>query len=116
MNALGFLLDLVGQRSVVAGLPWAFEFTWKAGAARTPVDLTGCSGRWEVFDGVNSATSPLELNAALGGISGTVGLALTAPQATLVAAFERPVYRLFLTDAVGRERLFMRGALGVLEG
>ena len=115
MNALGVQFDLVGKHAVVAGLPWSFSFTYRAGAAKAPVDLTGCSARLVIFDSVSETSTPIESNVSLGGAAGTFELDLDEAITAQVAAFEQPRFRLYLTNSLGRERLFMRGRLAVVD-
>ena len=83
MRALGLKFDLVGCYSLVKGLPWSFAFTRRAGAQKTPVDLTGCSARLVIVGLLEAAEppEPLEFSTtgghiALGGAAGTVAIDL----------------------------------------
>ncbi len=116
--ALGPRFDLVGPHTMVKGLPWSFRFTRRAGPAKTPVDLTGCSARLVIFDLLDPAAPPLVFTTAsghivLGGIAGTVAIDLDETDTALAA--ERASYRLYLTDSLGVETLLLRGRLGLLE-
>lgn len=111
--------DLTGRHAIEKGLPWSLYFTRYAGPARTPVDLTGCAARLEVFDAFTGALL-LTLSSAsaeeitLGGIAGSVAVRLPgAASAAWTATHLR--YRFFFTDASGVDRLYLRGRLGLLE-
>jgi len=115
---LGPRFDLVGPHALVRGLPWSLHFTRKAGPAKTPVDLTGCSARL-VVTGLLETTEPpvpLEFTTAggqivLGGALGTVDIDLD--ESDTAAVPDRALYRFYLSDALGRETLLLRGRLGV---
>lgn len=120
MRALGLKFDLVGCYSLVKGLPWSFAFTRRAGAQKTPVDLTGCSARLVITDLLADAApeTPLEFTTlsghiVLGGVAGTVAITLDETDTALAA--ERASYRLYFTDSLGRESLLLRGRLGLVE-
>lgn len=115
---LGARFDLLGRYAMVKGLPWSFAFTRKAGPQKTPVDLTGCSARLVIFDLLDAAVLPLEFSTVsghitLGGVLGTVTIDLDDAETALTA--ERASYRLYFTDALGRETLLLRGRLGLIE-
>lgn len=119
--ALGARFDLVGKYAMVKGLPWSLAFTRKAGAAKVPVDLTGCSARLVIVDLLAAAapeTLPPEFSTAsghiaLGGAAGTVTITLDEEDTAL--DYERASYRLYLTDALGVETLLLRGRLALVE-
>jgi hypothetical protein len=118
--ALGPKFDLLGPYSIVKGLPWSLEFTRKAGPAKTPVDLTGCSARLVITDLLADAApeTPLEFTTlsghiVLGGALGTVAIDLDETDTLL--AVERASYRFYFTDSTGRESLLLRGRLGLVE-
>lgn len=116
--SLGLKFDLLGPYTMVKGLPWSLKFTRRAGPAKTPVDLTGCSARLVVFDLLDQVTPPLTFSTvsghiALGGVAGTVDIDLDETDTALAA--ERASYRFYLTDALGKETLLLRGRLGLLE-
>ena len=116
--AIGARFDLVGPHAIVKGLPWSLRCTRYAGPAKTPVDLTGCSARLVIFDLLDEAALPLEFSTVsghitLGGVLGTVTIDLDEAATTLTA--ERASYRLYFTDALGREALLLRGRLGLIE-
>ncbi len=119
MSAVGARFDLVGPHALVRGLPWSLNFTLLAGAQKTPVDLTGCSARL-VMTGLLETTeppAPLEFtttggNIVLGGSSGNVAVALDETETADVP--DRVLYRFYLTDALGKESLRLRGRLGVI--
>ena len=119
MSALGARFDLVGPHALVRGLPWSLNFTRLAGAQKTPVDLTGCSARL-VITGLLETTeppAPLEFtttggNIVLGGVLGTVAVDLDETDTADVP--DRALYRFYLTDALGKETLLLRGRLGVV--
>jgi hypothetical protein len=120
MRALGLKFDLVGCYSLVKGLPWSFAFTRRAGAQKIPVDLTGCGARLVVVGLLETAEppEPLEFSTtgghiALGGAAGTVAIALDDDDTADIP--DRALYRFYLTDALGRETLLLRGRLGVIE-
>ena len=120
MRALGLKFDLVGCYSLVKGLPWSFAFTRRAGAQKTPVDLTGCSARLVIVGLLEAAEppEPLEFSTtgghiALGGAAGTVAIDLDEDDTADIP--DRALYRFYLTDALGRETLLLRGRLGVIE-
>lgn len=116
---LGAKFDLVGPYSLVRGLPWSLGFTRKAGAQKTPVDLTGCAARL-VISGLLETTeppAPLEFSTtsghiALGGVLGTVAIDLDETDTADIP--DRALYRFYLADALGKETLLLRGRLGVL--
>lgn len=119
MSAVGARFDLLGPHALVRGLPWSLNFTRLAGAQKTPVDLTGCSARL-VITGLLETTeppAPLEFtttggNITLGGVLGTVAIALDETDTADVP--DRALYRFYLTDALGKETLLLRGRLGVV--
>lgn len=119
MSAVGARFDLVGPHALVRGLPWSLNFTRLAGAQKTPVDLTGCSARL-VITGLLETTeppAPLEFtttggNIVLGGSAGTVAVALDETDTADIP--DRALYRFYLTDALGKETLLLRGRLGVI--
>lgn len=118
MSALGAVYHLEGRQAIVRGLPWAFTFTRLAGKAKAPVDLTGCAARLVFFDAadpavVQSYTTGAEIT--LGGPAGTVAIALTEAATAAIERYARPAYRLYMTDALGKESLFMRGRLGIVD-
>ena len=120
MRALGLKFDLVGCYSLVKGLPWSFAFTRRAGAQKTPVDLTGCSARLVIVGLLEAAEppEPLEFSTtgghiALGGAAGTVAIDLDEDDTADIP--DRALYRFYLTDALGKETLLLRGRLGVIE-
>ncbi len=120
MAALGVKFDLLGPHAMVKGLPWSLEFTRRAGPAKTPVDLTGCSARLVITDLLADAApeTPLEFTTlsghiVLGGVAGTVAITLDETDTALAA--ERASYRLYFTDSLGRESLLLRGRLGLVE-
>lgn len=116
---LGAKFDLTGPYSLVRGLPWSLAFTRKAGAQQAPVDLTGCAARL-VISGLLETTeppAPLEFSTTsghitLGGALGTVAIALDEDDTADIP--DRALYRLYLSDALGKETLLLRGRLGVL--
>lgn len=117
MSALGAVLDLVGPYAIVKGLPWSFKFTHKAGPAKVPVDLTGATARLEIHD-LLAAGPPVEFSTGsghivLGGTAGTVEIDL--PETVTALAAQRARYRLYLAPAGGKERLLLRGRLGLVE-
>lgn len=116
MAALGSVYNLDGRHSIVRGLPWSFSFTRRAGKAKAPVDLTGCAARLVVFDTTDPATvQQFVAEITLGGTAGTVNIDLTDAATALVQDFRRPAYRLYMTDALGKESLFLRGRLGIVD-
>lgn len=119
---LGAKFDLLGPYSIVKGLPWSLRMTRKAGAAKTPVNLTGCHARFVIFDmldvGANPVVEPFEVSdvtgeVVLGGNAGTIAIDLDETQTALTA--QRARYRLYFTDALGVESLLLRGRLGLVE-
>lgn len=117
MPALGAKFDLVGDYAIVKGLPWSLAFTYRAGPGKTPVDLTGCSARLAIFDlladGAPVEFSTVSGHIALGGAAGTIAVEL--PESLTGLAAQRARYRLYLTDAGGKERLLLRGRLALVE-
>ena len=120
MRALGLKFDFVGCYWLVKGLPWSFAFTRRAGAQKTPVDLTGCSARLVIVGLLEAAEppEPLEFSTtgghiALGGAAGTVAIDLDEDDTADIP--DRALYRFYLTDALGKETLLLRGRLGVIE-
>ena len=118
--AIGARFDLVGPHAIVKGLPWSLRCTRYAGPAKTPVDLTGCSARLVIFDLLGPVAPPAARvfttaggHIVLGGAAGTLTISLSDADTAL--AVERASYRLYMTDALGDERLLLRGRLGLLE-
>lgn len=119
MSAVGARFDLVGPHALVRGLPWSLNFTRLAGAQKTPVDLTGCSARLVITGLLETAEpqEPLEFtttggNIVLGGVAGTVAIDLDDTDTADIP--DRALYRFYLTDALGKETLLLRGRLGVI--
>lgn len=99
------------------GADFAKLVTWKAGALRTPVDLTGCVARLQARSRVGDPEALLDLSSAageiiLGGVAGTVEIVLTAAQ-TEALAFLSAIYHLELTLVSGRVVRLMRGTITV---
>ena len=91
--------------------------TWKAGEPATPVNLTGCTARMHVREGIDSPTTLLELTTenggiALGGALGTITLRLSAT-ATTALSWLTGVYDLEIVYADGRVRRLLAGAVNV---
>ncbi|MBL0307661.1 MAG: hypothetical protein IPQ25_17025 [Chitinophagaceae bacterium] len=119
MSAIGARFDLVGPHALVRGLPWSLNFTRLAGAQKTPVDLTGCSARLVITGLLETADPPEPLeftttggNIVLGGALGTVAIDLDETDTADVP--DRALYRFYLTDALDKETLLLRGRLGVI--
>ena len=119
MSAVGARFDLVGPHALVRGLPWSLNFTRLAGAQKTPVDLTGCSARLVITGLLETTEPPVPLeftttggHIALGGALGTVAIALDETDTADIP--DRALYRFYLTDALGKESLLLRGRLGVI--
>lgn len=117
--SLGAKFDLLGPHALVRGLPWSLTFTRLSGPQKTPVDLTGCSARLVITGLLETAEppTPLEFTTAggkitLGGALGTFAIALDETDTADVP--DRALYRFYLTDALGKESLLLRGRLGVL--
>lgn len=109
--------DLVGKYAIEKGLPWSFRCARYAGPGRTPVDLTGCSARLEIYNALTSeliaTLSSADGDIALGGPAGTVVTALAGAVSGAWSATHLR-YRFYFTDSLGVERLFMRGRLGLV--
>ena len=117
--SLGAKFDLLGPHALVRGLPWSLRFTRLAGAQKTPVDLTGCAVRLVISGLLESAEPPAPReftttsgHVTLGGALGTVAIDLDESDTADIP--DRALYRLYLTDALGREALLLRGRLGVI--
>jgi hypothetical protein len=115
---LGAKFDLVGDYAMVKGLPWSLRLTRRAGPAKTPVDLSGCTARLVITDLLDAAAAPLEFSTGsghvvLGGVAGTVAIDLPGTVTGLAA--QRARYRLYLVDALGVESLLLRGRLALVE-
>ena len=118
MAALGARYDLRDQNAMVKGLPWHLGYTHKAGPQKAPVDLTGCSARLVIDNPLDAAQAPAEFSTAsghivLGGATGRVDIDLDETDTLLGGTRAR--YRLYLTDALGKTRLLLRGALALVE-
>lgn len=119
MSAIGARFDLLGPYGLVRGLPWSLHFTRRSGPQKTPVDLTGCSARLVIIGLLETAAPPEPLeftttggNITLGGVAGTVAVVLDETDTADVP--DRALYRFYLTDALGKETLLLRGRLGVV--
>ena len=102
MSALGARFDLIGEYSLVRGLPWSLAFVYKAGGV--PVDLSGGSARLVILDALESGNS----------------LWFTGPPQvrlgdTASVIWSRARYRFYYTPAGGPETLLLYGRLGVVE-
>lgn len=111
--------DLVGPYAIEKGFPWELFFT-RLQPDRTPVDLTGCSAEFLLFDATKPDAPPLRFSTAsghvaLGGPAGTVAIRLgDTDTRSISAAHSR--YRLVFTDAAGIDDLYFRGRVAYLEG
>lgn len=115
------VFDLTGIHALRKGLPWALRFTRYAGKGKSPVNLTGCAARFEVFDSLAGRAAPalVTLTSAdgdivLGGTAGTVVIKLGTASADWSAKNLR--YRLWFTDSLGDETLYFYGRLALLDG
>jgi hypothetical protein len=113
-------LDLTGAYAITRGFPWALPLTrLQPVRPRTPVDLTGMTARFEIFDTLAQRRPPWVFSTDSGHI--TLGGATGAVDITLAAADTRSIratacrYRLLFTDSLGDESVFLRGRLAVLE-
>lgn len=99
------------------GATFRKTLTWKAGIPAVPVDLTGCTARMDVRTEI-AATTPLvtltteNAGIALGGVSGTIELLITAT-ATAAFAWEAGVYDLEIILANGDVRRLVYGPVTV---
>lgn len=112
--------DLVGRNALRKGLPWSFRLR-RLQPGKTPVDLTGCAARMEIYDALAPRTqSPLvTLSSAtgeivLGGAAGTLVAMLGSITSTWSARNLR--YRLFFTDSLGIDGLYLYGRLAFMDG
>lgn len=120
MNSTVF--DLVGKRySIEKGQPWNFRFSRFAGPGKTPIDLTGCAARLEIFDAfAGGSAEPIVVASSgtgeitIGAISGVTSIDLAAAVTGSINATNGR-YKIYFTDSHGNDRLFLRGRLGFIE-
>jgi hypothetical protein len=113
--------DLLGDFAITRGFPWAWRLTrLQSRCPRVPVDLSGMTARFEVYDTLHPRRAPWIFSGAsghvtLGGATGDVDIELSAADTESIAATAAR-YRLIFTDALSDETVFARGRLAILEG
>jgi hypothetical protein len=111
--------DLLDIHALTRGFPWSLDFTRKNPDRRTPIDLTGCAARLEIFDTQRTRRPPWVFSTTsghitLGGSAGTFACWLSAADTTALDATAAR-YRIIFTDSQGNDDLYLRGRLAVLE-
>lgn len=114
------VFDLLGKHAIEKGFPWSLAFTRYAGPAKTPVDLTGLQCRLDIYDALSPSNVPILSGSTvsgeivMGGASGRVEIDLSEQQTFITARSLR--YRLVFIDAQGRQRPYLHGRIGLVEG
>ncbi|MDR0717522.1 MAG: hypothetical protein LBF50_08910 [Azoarcus sp.] len=110
--------DLVGPRYVLRrGLPWSITM-WRGapGPERTPIDMTGCSARFEVTNVLHPPPYPdaVVYPVAVMGASGICHVILSAADTAAIKTTAAR-YRLVITDSLGNDEVVLYGRLAILE-
>lgn len=104
---------------ILQGETYDKTMTWKVGADKTPVDLTGCTARLQVRSFVDSTVKLLDLTTQnlgiiLGGINGTIQLLISATNTAAILTWTKGVYDLEIQFANGvTVRRLMEGKVKV---
>jgi len=79
--------------TIYQGATWTQAVTWRSGATRAVVDVSGYSARMQLRTSATAASSAIELTTAngritLGGVNGRISLLLSATETAALAAGE----------------------------
>ena len=110
-------VDLLGARyAICRGFPWSVTFRRREpGPGRRPIDLTGFTARFEVYDSLREHRPPWMFGALIEAPqTGVVKIPLRADD-TRALRTTAARYRLVFTDSLGDESVLLYGRLAVLE-
>lgn len=109
-------LHLTGNLAIEQGANWALTLTYRIDG--TAVDLTGYTARMQARRRLQATTKLLDLTSSpaagitLGGVAGTIAIALTAAQTTVLDPGDA-VYDLELVSAGGAVTRLVEGLLTI---
>lgn len=109
----GAKFDLVGDFSIIRGLPWTFRYERTQPPGR-PIDLTGCAAEILLLSLSDPTAPAITYPATIVAAEGLTQFDLDeADTQAIPLGYGR--YRIYTTNSLGVRSLYMRGRVAVLD-